>query len=175
MDPQSTVPVEPLSADEESRLRAQLDPETDGPFGNIDLAEIRRLLATLDAARASQPVTATALREAAARLVNTSDDLARWDEAHGYVVNSERDELSGRVAEAWGDLREALAALPVREDSQPITATASEDIHRRLGHIVVNWRDCGECPCYVLAALPVREDGPTGIDTEPRHLREARR
>lgn len=48
------------------------------------------------------------LRTAARRLVDTTDALARWDEAHGYIINSERDALAGDVSQGWAGLSAAL-------------------------------------------------------------------
>ena len=47
-----------------------------------------------------------------------------------------------------GYVRAALAA-----PDRTVIAEMLAAMHRQLGHIVVNWRDCGECPCSVIAAL----------------------
>lgn len=52
------------------------------------------------------------LRQAAFWLVTATDVLDRWDRAHGYIINSERDALDGSVDGAWAALRTALAAFP---------------------------------------------------------------
>jgi len=58
----------------------------------------------------AQPAApAEGLREAAFRVVTLTDNLRQWDEAHGYVINSERDVIAGWLDAAWADLRTALA------------------------------------------------------------------
>jgi hypothetical protein len=48
--------------------------------------------------------------EAAERRQRAEDDLGAWEEAHGYIINSERDALAGEIDAASDDLRVAIDA-----------------------------------------------------------------
>jgi hypothetical protein len=279
MSPQSTVPVEPLSAEEERQIREGLagipSPDIPEPMSAVEAGRrlwadrCKRLLATLDAARASQPITATNREDEAA----VEDAIVALAVARLWLVGEyatrDRDEfnaggwrhlvdrvgpaLSGKpgwmhsartyrlrgeqldahratlskatpssdsaldvrafaedlIAEigsmmsvsSWSKIEtearrsayndvlavisDRLAALPVREDSQPITATdidaiTQADAAASLVHDYI-WQKpvlSGTTPPSqdqasdaiwtihnvlrpLLAALPVREDGPT--------------
>ena len=73
-------------------------------------AAYRNVAARLIAAGVTNAAPAEGLREAAFRVVTNTDNLRHWDEAHGHVINSERDEIAGWLDAAWDDLRAALAA-----------------------------------------------------------------
>jgi hypothetical protein len=136
MSPQSTVPVEPLSAAEadellrdiRSEVMSQTNPAMIAPLIDDFRLLIRR---TLDAARASRPVTATA-----------EDVARRFHEAYERLAPSFGYETRRASAVPWD-------AVP-ENNRQLMEAVASE----------------------VLAALPVREDEPTGI-VALRNIRKA--
>lgn len=71
-------------------------------------ADAGAILAALSAAGWHLTRDGDETQTAARRLVDASDALARWDEAHGYIINSERDALAGDVSQGWASLRAAL-------------------------------------------------------------------
>jgi hypothetical protein len=77
-------------------------PATDGLIGRHDILAIED-----EDAQIAAP--AEGLRDAAFRVVTLTDNLRQWDESHGHVIKSERDEIAGWLDAAWDDLRAALA------------------------------------------------------------------
>lgn len=133
-DPQSTVPVEPLTEAEEAKFResvrllAATEAENDWHALQWSNDAVRRLLATLDAARASQPITATDIE---------------YDEQERWLVENDGDGASRIIARDVSRLHAAaiiaaLAALPsapdqrLREALERIATEHHVSLHSRV-------------------------------------------
>jgi hypothetical protein len=100
---------EPLTTEEEARLRGSVAwLEGHGKTEWAGREDVTGLLATLDGERARH----AALVETAQGYLDAIDAVDEWDEAHGYIVNSERDALHNAVGTARDRLEAILAATP---------------------------------------------------------------